>query len=52
MEGTNKFSYFRALQFISPETGTISLDLKFSKVDLNTPKSLTFDIPSHYTKVD
>jgi len=51
-EGTNKFSYFRALQFNSPETGVISLDLKFSKVDLNTPKSLTFDIPSHYTKVD
>ena len=52
MEGTNKFSYFRALAFSSPETGNISLDLKFSKVELNSPKSLSFEIPDHYTKVD
>lgn len=52
LSGTEFFSYFRALQFRSPETGDVSLDIKFSKVELNKPKSLTFEIPSHYTKVD
>jgi Domain of unknown function (DUF4292) len=52
LEGTNYFSYFRALLFQSPETGQISMDVKFSNVELNTPKSLTFDIPAHYTKID
>lgn len=52
VEQTDNFSYFRALLFRSPETGTISLDIKFSRVELNTPKSLSFEIPSHYTKVN
>jgi Domain of unknown function (DUF4292) len=52
LEGTNYFSYFRTLFFQSPETGQISLNVKFSNVELNTPKSLTFDIPAHYTKID
>ncbi len=49
-EGTDLFSYFRALTFQSPETGNIALDLKFSKVTLNVPKSLKFEIPGHYTR--
>lgn len=52
VEGANNFSYFRKLRFRSPETGQVSLDLNFTRVELNTPKSLSFEIPSHYTKVD
>lgn len=45
------FSYFRALQFRSPETGNISIDLKFTKVEFNRPKRLSFEIPAHYSKI-
>ncbi|MEM1320697.1 MAG: DUF4292 domain-containing protein [Bacteroidota bacterium] len=46
------FSYFRRLNLKSPDTGDISMSIKFLKVEINTPKRIRFDIPSNYKKMD
>ncbi len=47
-----KFSYLRSIDLSSPETGDVSIDLKLSDVSINTPKSIKFKIPEHYSKID
>ena len=46
------FSYFRNFDFYSETFGNVSLDVKFSKLEINSPKTIRFEIPSHYTKVN
>ena len=46
------FSYFRNFNFYSEDTGNVSIDVKFSKLEINSPKTIQFEIPPHYTKVD
>lgn len=46
------FSYLRSIDLSSPETGDVSIGLKLSDVTINTPKSIKFKIPEHYTKID
>ena len=46
------FSYFRTLKMNSPDTGTTDVTIKFSQVELDTPKEVQFRIPSRYTKMD
>ncbi|MEO1515524.1 MAG: DUF4292 domain-containing protein [Bacteroidota bacterium] len=46
------FSYLRTLKLKSPDTGELSIEMNFSKVEINTPKSIRFEIPSHYTRLD
>lgn len=46
------FSYFRNLDLYSENFGNVSLDVKFSKLEINSPKTIRFEIPSHYTKVN
>jgi hypothetical protein len=46
------FSYFRKLELSSEQTGNISVDIDFTKVDLNTPKNINFEIPERYTRID
>jgi len=48
---TENFSYVRNLKFKGQETGDISIKVKFSRVELNSPKSIRFEIPSHYKKI-
>lgn len=50
-DGQN-FAYERALLMDSPDTGPISLDIKFTKIKINTDKEIKFEIPSHYTKIE
>jgi len=52
LEEKEKFSYFRSLDLSSPETGDLVIDLKLSKLEINTPKSIKFDIPDHYKKIE
>lgn len=52
LEGDVLFSYFRKIQMYSRQTGKLSLELDFSKVVLNEEKSMRFEIPAHYKKVD
>lgn len=46
-----KFSYLRNLTLESQETGTIKVELKFSEVELNVPKNLSFEVPSRYSRI-
>lgn len=46
------FSYFRTLNLSSEELPTITLKIKLTSVELNTPKSIRFEIQSRYKRVD
>ena len=46
------FSYFRSLNMSSPETGDLSIDINLSKVEINVPKSIRFEIPEHYKRIN
>lgn len=46
------FSYFRTIRADSPETGPLFIDIEFSKVEINTPKSIEFDIPNRYNEIN
>ncbi len=46
------FSYFRTLELNSEEMGMANIKIDFSKIEINVPKSIPFDIPSKYKKVD
>jgi len=46
------FSYFRNFDFYSESIGNVAINVKFSKLEINSPKTIQFEIPSHYTKVN
>ncbi|MEM9821084.1 MAG: DUF4292 domain-containing protein [Bacteroidota bacterium] len=46
------FSYFRRLNLSSPETGDLRIDIDFSKIELNKAKTIRFEIPKHYTRIN
>lgn len=52
VEDFPNFSYFRYFDFYSENTGDVSINVKFSKLEINSPKTIRFEIPSHYKKVD
>lgn len=47
-----KFSYFRTYNITTPEQGNVEMKLKFSKLELNTPKTIRFEIPKKYKRVN
>ncbi len=47
-----KFSYFRILKFNSPETGKVNAEIRFSKIELNIPEDVPFNIPGRYKRAD
>ncbi|MEN0005763.1 MAG: DUF4292 domain-containing protein [Bacteroidota bacterium] len=49
VDQTQNFSYIRQLQLKSNTTGDVKVDLEFSKVEINVPKSIRFEIPKRYT---
>ena len=51
LEKNMNFSYFRDFNFSSPETGEVQVELKYSKVEVNQPKELKFEVPGHYRMV-
>ncbi len=46
------FSYFRSLQLESNDFGAAELKIQFSKVEFDVPKSIRFEIPEHYSRVE
>lgn len=52
VDGDRIFSYFRILNFTSEETGPVTVNIEFSKVEVNTPKPIRFEIPERYTKIE
>ena len=49
---TQKFSYFRNLEMFSEQTGKISVDIDFTKLELNIPTDFKFEIPERYERLD
>jgi hypothetical protein len=48
----NNFSYSRTVAAISPEIGEATIDLKFTEIELNKPKTMRFEIPANYRRMD
>ncbi|MEM9990615.1 MAG: DUF4292 domain-containing protein [Bacteroidota bacterium] len=46
-----KFSYFRQIDVNTPNTGTLGIRMEFSKVEVNVPTTIRFEIPKQYTKM-
>lgn len=46
------FSYFRRLELHNPKSEQLSIELTFSKIEINIPKDIRFEIPSRYTRMD
>lgn len=46
------FSYLRQLQMDSKDTGALTVEIAFSQVEFNVPKSVQFEIPNRYTRTD
>jgi len=52
VDGAGLFAHDRYLKFQSPQTGEVILDMEFTKVAVNEPVSLKFEVPGHYERVD
>ncbi len=50
LQQNQKFSYFRILEMNSQETGNIKVEIKFSQLELNSPKDISFEIPKRYAR--
>ncbi len=50
-ENQSNFSYFRTIQIENPAIGNMQLKIELSKVEFNVPKTIRFEVPSSYTKV-
>ena len=46
------FPYFRNFAIDSEQTGPIGLNVKFSKIEINVPKNIHFEIPSRYSRIE
>lgn len=51
LDNQQNFAHERMLAMNSSETGSISIDIKFTKIKINTDKEIKFEIPSHYTEM-
>ena len=52
LEDKQKFSYFRSLNLSSPELGKMNVEIDFTKVEINVPQKMDFEIPNRYARVD
>jgi hypothetical protein len=50
VDGNRFFSYLRNLTLESKYSGAAEVELKFTKVEFDTPKDIPFSIPSRYTR--
>jgi hypothetical protein len=53
-DGKTYFSYLRTIDVESPQTGKaqIVMEVDADDLEVNVPKTIKFEIPSHYDKVD
>ena len=52
MDDAQNFSYFRNISLLGGETGDVTLSMELSKVEINVPKSIRFDIPDRYSPME
>jgi len=50
LPGAGLFPYLRQVSAFSPETGQMQINLELSEVEINVPKPIRFEIPSHYQR--
>lgn len=48
--GQQNFAYLRRIELASAETGAARIEIEFTKVDLDVPTEIRFEIPSRYTR--
>ena len=53
-KGDSKFAYLRTIQVESPQSGKVSVTIEVDTdgLEVNVPKNIKFEIPSHYSRVD
>lgn len=51
LEDGQNFSYFRQINVKSPSAGALGIKMEFSKVEINVPTTIRFEIPKQYTKM-
>ena len=52
LDDKQNFSYVRHLNLNSKDTGRMNVVVEFSKVEINVPQKMEFEIPERYEKVD
>lgn len=53
-QAQKNFSYLRTIEMESPQTGKVSVEMEVDSesLEVNVPKNIRFEIPSHYERVD
>ena len=52
LDDKQQFSYVRSFNLKSPDLGKMKVGIEFSKIEINTPQEMKFEIPEHYEKMD
>lgn len=48
LEDKQNFSYFRSLNLASPDLGQMQVNIEFTKVEVNVPQKMDFNVPGQY----
>ncbi len=51
LDKSENFSYFRSLNMSSPQSGDLTIEINLSKVEIDVPKTIRFEIPDHYVRI-
>ena len=52
LDGKQQFSYVRSFNLKSTDLGQLKVQIEFSKVEINTPQEMKFEVPSGYKRTD
>lgn len=52
LEDKQNFSYFRSLNLSGSDLDKMNVEIEFSKVEINIPQKMDFEIPERYERVD
>lgn len=52
LEDKQDFSYFRRFNLSSKDLGEMKIEVAFTKVEINVPQNIEFEIPARYERVD
>lgn len=47
-----EFSYFRTYKMNTPQQGDVEINIKFSKLELDSPRTIRFEIPKSYAPIN
>jgi Domain of unknown function (DUF4292) len=52
LDDKQQFSYLRSFNLKSADLGKMKVDIEFSKIEINTPQEMKFEVPAHYKRMD